>query len=73
VTVTKENIFKPGKLSSQDKAAVTDATAKGIVAAETTARDRKTEQLKRLRLEREASAPPSGIKSRRGKQTSRAR
>jgi hypothetical protein len=73
VTVTKENIFKPGKLSQQDKAAVTDATAKGIVAAETTARDRKTEQLKRLRLEREASAPPSDIKSRRGKQTSRAR
>lgn len=73
MTVTKDNIFKAGKLSPQDKAAVTDATAKGIVAAEANARDKKTEHLKRLRLEREASAAPSEIKPRRGKQISRAR
>lgn len=69
MAITKENIFKPSKLSAQDKAAVTDATAKGIVAAENVERDRKTEALKRLRLEREASAPTKETKPKRARRS----
>ena len=54
MTATKETFFKPEKVSPQDKAATTDSVARSLIAQEATARDRKTEALKALRLEREA-------------------
>lgn len=59
MTATKDKFFKPGKVDARDKAAATDHTARAIIAAETTARDKKTETLKALRLQREAEAAPA--------------
>lgn len=56
MTATKDKFFKPGKVDARDKAATTDHTARAIIAAETNARDKKTETLKALRLQREAEA-----------------
>ena len=50
MTATKDEFFKPGKLSAQAKAAQTDAVARDILAAEANARQKKTEKLKALRL-----------------------
>lgn len=55
MTATKEEFFNPAKLSSRDKAAATDHTARTIIAAEVSERERKTERLRQLRLEREAA------------------
>ncbi|MEI2296576.1 hypothetical protein [Ensifer sp. MJa1] len=57
MTSTRNNIFKPGKGSANEKAIANDQSARGIVAAEKLARDKKTEKLKALRLERAAAAP----------------
>lgn len=57
-TATKDKFFKPGRVDARDKAATTDHTARAIIAAESTARDKKTEKLKALRLLREAEAVP---------------
>lgn len=54
MTATKEEFFNPAKLSSRDKAAATDHTARAIIAAEASQREQKTERLRQLRLEREA-------------------
>ena len=54
MTATKERFFKPGKATADVKAATTDPKARDIVAAETSERDRKTERLRRMRLEQEA-------------------
>lgn len=54
MTATKETFFKPEKVSPQDKAATTDSVARSLIAAEATARERKTEALKALRMQREA-------------------
>ncbi len=56
MTATKDKFFKPGKVDARDKAATTDHTARAIIAAEVNARDKKTETLKALRLQREAEA-----------------
>ncbi|MBV2186384.1 MAG: hypothetical protein KUL88_17820 [Rhizobium sp.] len=56
MTATKDKFFKPGKVDARDKAATTDHTARAIIAAESTARDKKTEALKALRMQREAEA-----------------
>lgn len=53
MTATKEKFFNPVKLSAQDKAAATDQTARTIIAAEATARDKKTARLRALRLQQE--------------------
>lgn len=58
MTATKDKFFKPGKVDARDKAATTDHTARAIIAAESSARDKKTEALKALRLQREAEAAP---------------
>lgn len=58
MTPTKKDIFKPERLSAADKAAATDHTARGIVAAEKLAREKKTEKLKAQRLLQEADAEP---------------
>ncbi|GEO84251.1 MULTISPECIES: hypothetical protein [Alphaproteobacteria] len=57
MTATKDTFFKPGKVEAHDKASTTDHTARAIIAAEVTARDKKTEMLKALRMQREAEAP----------------
>ncbi len=53
MTATKEKFFNPGKLSAQDKAAATDHTARTIIAAEATEREKKTARLRALRLQQE--------------------
>ena len=60
MTATKEEFFKPGKLSAQAKAEQTNTVVRDILDAETTAREKKTEKLKALRLAQpmpEAEAP----------------
>jgi hypothetical protein len=57
MTATKDEFFNPAKLSARDKAAVTDHTARSIIAAEAVEREKKTEKLKLLRMEREVAKP----------------
>lgn len=56
MTATKGEFFNPAKLSPRDKAEATDHTARAIIAAEASARDKKTEKLKALRLQQAAEA-----------------
>ena len=56
-TATREQFFKPAKTSAAAKAEETNSVAKGIIAQETAARDKKTEKLRALRLAKEASTP----------------
>ncbi|ANL27049.1 hypothetical protein AMC90_CH01184 [Rhizobium phaseoli] len=56
MTATKDEFFNPAKLSPRDKAEATDQTARAIIAAEASARDKKTEKLKALRLQQAAEA-----------------
>ncbi|MCD2182937.1 hypothetical protein OCK02_07735 [Rhizobium sp. TRM96647] len=68
MTVTKEDLFKPGqKMSAQAKADQTNATAREILAAETVAREKKTEKLRALRLAQSASEAPVAPKKGRRK------
>lgn len=56
---TKDDFFKPKKLSAQSKAELTTSVAKDILASEASARQKKTETLRALRLVRAAAeAPP---------------
>ncbi|WP_431323267.1 hypothetical protein [Rhizobium sp. YTU87027] len=55
---SKDEFFNPAKLSSREKASVTDTTARSIINAEAAAREKKTEKLKALRLQHEAEASP---------------
>lgn len=57
MTATQEQFFKPGKANAAKKAEETDSAAKGIVAQEAAARDKKTEKLRALRLAKEAAEP----------------
>lgn len=60
MTATKEQFFKPGKMSAQDKASATEQAARQIIATEADQRMRKTAHLRELREAREAEAgPPS--------------
>ncbi|MBX4956941.1 hypothetical protein HJB51_00690 [Rhizobium lentis] len=68
MTATKGEFFNPVKLSSRDKAEATDQTARAIIAAEASARDKKTEKLRALRLQQaaaEAETVPAPAKKRR--------
>ncbi|RWX76689.1 hypothetical protein EPK99_13505 [Neorhizobium lilium] len=69
MTATKDEFFNPAKLSARDKAAVTDHTARSIIAAETNEREKKTEKLRLLREEREAEAKPAAPRTK-GKKAS---
>lgn len=60
MTATKDRFFKPEKVDPRAKAATTDSIARSIIEAEAVARDKKTEALRALRLEREANAEPQG-------------
>ncbi len=55
MTAIKEEMSTPTKLSAREKAAVTDETARAIIAAEISSREEKTERLRLLRLQREAA------------------
>lgn len=70
MAATKEAFFKPGKLSAQDKASLTDSAAKQIINAEADQRVRKTERLRQLREAQEAAivvTEPVPAKKRSGK------
>ena len=61
MTATKDQFFKPGRVSATDKLATTDKAAREIIAEEARRFDTKTERLRRLRtdgsvLEREGSS-----------------
>lgn len=54
MTATKEEFFKPGKLTPQQKASATNDAVAQILATETAQRIKKTYHLRQLRLAREA-------------------
>jgi hypothetical protein len=55
MTAIKDEAPTTTKLSAREKAAVTDETARAIIAAEVTSREEKTERLRLLRLQKEAA------------------
>lgn len=57
MTATRQQFFKPTKVSAATKAEETNSVAKGIVAQEAAAREKKTEKLRALRLAQEAAQP----------------
>ncbi len=57
MTTTKDNLFKPEKLSAQAKSEMTTSVAKEILASEASARQKKTEKLRALRLAQPAAEP----------------
>lgn len=67
MTATKEEFFKPGKMSPREKASATDDAATQIIAAETAQRLKKTERLREARLAREAETAPPNAPKKRGK------
>ncbi|WP_455873864.1 hypothetical protein [Rhizobium yanglingense] len=58
MTATKDAFFNATKMSARDKAEATDHTARAIIADEAKLREKKTEKLKALRLQRQAEAEP---------------
>ena len=56
---TRNNFFSPTKMNALQKAESTHSAAMQIIDAETLAREKKTERLRQLRLEREAATPPA--------------
>ena len=52
MTATKDEFFKPGKLTPQQKASATNDAVSQILAAETAQRLKKTERLREARLAR---------------------
>lgn len=55
MNITKEQFFKPGKMSAQDKASTTNHAAREILAKEASDRERKTDRLRQLRLEQQGA------------------
>ncbi|MGV3548438.1 hypothetical protein [Rhizobium sp.] len=53
----KDEFFSPTKMNAFQKAENTHQVAMEIIDAEVVAREKKTERLRQLRLEREAAAP----------------
>ena len=69
MTKTKDNLFKPEKLSAQTKSEQTTSIAKDILADEASARQKKTDRLRALRLAQEPApvpAPKAKKKDRKG-------
>jgi hypothetical protein len=63
MTATKDAFFNPAKLTSQEKAAQTNQTARRIIDEETAAREKKTERLRLARMEqRDAEAVVTPVK-----------
>lgn len=59
MVATKDAFFKPKKMSAQEKAEQTDATARDILAAEAQAREKKTETLRALRMAQPVQIQPA--------------
>lgn len=53
MTATKDAFFNPAKLTSQEKIAQTNQTARRIIDEETAAREKKTERLRQARMEQQ--------------------
>ncbi|AGB75401.1 MULTISPECIES: hypothetical protein [Rhizobium] len=67
MTKTKDTLFKAEKLSAQTKSEQTTSIAKDILADEASARQKKTDRLRALRLAQEpAPAPKAKKKDRKG-------
>lgn len=62
MTATKDQFFKPTKLSADAKAHQTNTVVQEILVSEATAREKKTESLRALRLARDAAAEAKPIK-----------
>ena len=60
---TKENFFKPGRVSTQTKAHTTDSASREILAAEAAQRAKKTERLRLARLAQDSDASTAPKKS----------
>ncbi len=71
MTATKDQFFKPGRVSATDKLATTDKAAREIIAEEARRFDTKTERLRRLRMERDAAAPEEKPKKVRAKKAAK--
>jgi hypothetical protein len=67
LTLQNDKLPNATKRNAEQKAAMTHDVAMQIIDAEITAREKKTERLRRLRLEREASAPPPEPRPKRGR------
>ncbi|MGY5776328.1 hypothetical protein [Rhizobium sp. LEGMi135b] len=67
MTKSKDNLFKPEKLSAQAKSEQTTSIAKDILANEASARQKKTERLRALRLAQEAEPGPAPKATKKGK------
>ena len=57
MAIAKDTFFSPSKMTAIQKAESTHSAAMEIIDAEVAAREKKTERLRQLRLEREANAP----------------
>lgn len=57
MTATKDAFFNPAKLTSQEKIAQTNQTARRIIDEETAAREKKTERLRQARMEHQDAEP----------------
>ena len=57
MSITKDELIKPGKTSSAEKASRTDEAARQIIQADQADRIRKTERLRLLREARDADGP----------------
>lgn len=57
MTATKDQFFKPAKLSAQAKADQTNSVVRDILDAEVNAREKKTEKLRALRMAQPVAEP----------------
>jgi len=73
MAATKENFFNPAK--KRNKAEETDHTARAIIASEAKAREKKTEKLRKLRLEQQGAeeAPVSKPRKKAGSTKSKSK
>ncbi|MDQ0456248.1 hypothetical protein [Rhizobium paknamense] len=69
MSISKDEFFKPGKVSSAAKAETTNSIARQIIATEDAQRSSKTERLRLLREQRETETVPAPP-ARRGKRAS---
>nr|WP_187973102.1 hypothetical protein [Aquibium microcysteis] len=58
--MTKEKLFKPTEAGRSSKSDTTTNASRAIIDAEVSAREKKTERLRKLRLEQEAEAEARG-------------
>ncbi|OJY78571.1 MULTISPECIES: hypothetical protein [unclassified Rhizobium] len=67
MTKSKDDLFKPEKLSALAKSEQTTSVAKDILANEASARQKKTDRLRALRLAQEAELGPAPKAKKKGK------